>query len=150
MVYNTNKIKSLEKERWKQALVTLPSATTEGSKNRNVIKQLVADAEEKYKRIFIIIDLQKNGRVLRTLIKETKRRTITVPVDLELSLEDRAFQYEHQYGYQFGYQSEFQPQYPSNQSAPRNESVSSLQNLDSNESVTNDSDIISDMYDDIE
>ncbi|XP_041968583.1 uncharacterized protein LOC121740387 [Aricia agestis] len=67
-----------------------------------------------------------------------------------------AFQYEHQYGYQSGYQSgsgyqsEFQPQYPSNQSAPRNESVSSLQNLDSNESVTNDSDIISDMYDDIE
>uniref|UniRef100_S4NQ39 Uncharacterized protein n=1 Tax=Pararge aegeria TaxID=116150 RepID=S4NQ39_9NEOP len=41
-------------------------------------------------------------------------------------------------------------QYPSNQSASRNESGSSLLNGDSNESVTNDSDIISDMYDDIE
>ncbi|KAH9631143.1 hypothetical protein HF086_001078 [Spodoptera exigua] len=62
----------------------------------------------------------------------------------------QGFQYKHHYGYQSGYQSDIQPQYPSNQSAPRNESVSSLQNLDSNESVTNDSDIISDMYDDIE
>lgn len=59
-----------------------------------------------------------------------------------------AFQYEHQYGYQSGYQSEFQPQYPSTP-APRNEIGSSLLNMDSNESVTNDSDIISDMYDDI-
>ncbi|KAF9413738.1 hypothetical protein HW555_008184 [Spodoptera exigua] len=57
----------------------------------------------------------------------------------------QGFQYEHHYGYQSGYQSDIQPQYPSNQSAPRNESVSSLQNLDSNESVTNDSDIISDI-----
>lgn len=50
-VYNTKEIESLEKERWKRALVTLRSSTNEGTPIWKAVTQLVTASKEEYKRI---------------------------------------------------------------------------------------------------